>query len=96
MKPTTELLRERAKTHGDFKQNAEISQSLKLFFRKMKGYKKLNMVQQEALDMIFLKLSRIMSGQPNVQDHWDDIGGYAELASRQIFKDNVVVTEKKK
>jgi hypothetical protein len=31
--------------------------------------------------MIALKLSRILSGKPDEQDHWDDIAGYARLAS---------------
>ena len=31
--------------------------------------------------MIALKLSRILSGQANFKDHWDDISGYAKLAS---------------
>ena len=31
--------------------------------------------------MIALKLSRILSGQSNFKDHWDDIAGYAKLAS---------------
>ena len=31
--------------------------------------------------MIALKLSRILSGQSNFKDHWDDIAGYAKLGS---------------
>jgi hypothetical protein len=38
-------------------------------------------VHREALDMIALKLSRILSGQANFKDHWDDIAGYAKLGS---------------
>jgi hypothetical protein len=37
--------------------------------------------QIEALDMIALKLSRILSGQANFKDHWDDIAGYAKLGA---------------
>jgi len=32
-----------------------------------------------ALEMISLKLARIICGDPNFADHWDDIAGYAEL-----------------
>lgn len=75
------LLQEREKTHGSFKQNALISQCLKQTFQQDGHYKDLCNEHAEALDMIALKLSRILSGQANFKDHWDDIAGYAKLAS---------------
>lgn len=33
----------------------------------------------EAVEMILVKLSRILNGDPNHEDHWDDIAGYAHL-----------------
>ena len=74
------LLVERESTHGNFTTNARISQILKEIFLD-NGYKHFTPAQIEALDMIALKLSRILSGQPNFRDHWDDIAGYAKLAS---------------
>ena len=74
------LLQERQKTHGDFKQNAQISQQLKSMFGGY-GMQAFPAAQKEALDMIALKLSRILSGQANFKDHWDDIAGYAKLGS---------------
>jgi hypothetical protein len=84
------LLEEREKTHGSFARNAEISQSLKQVMHGTysrggakfgTAYGQLNEVHAEALDMIALKLSRILSGQANHKDHWDDIAGYAKLAT---------------
>jgi hypothetical protein len=75
------LLQEREKTHGSFLQNAVISQGLKVQLRSREGWNDLSPVHKEAIDMICLKLSRIMSGQANFKDHWDDIAGYAKLAS---------------
>ncbi len=82
------LLQEREKTHGDFKINALIAQELKAVFRGMLGtaslpthYQTMSCVHREALDMIALKLSRILSGQANFKDHWDDIAGYAKLGA---------------
>lgn len=69
------LLNERDKTHGSFAKNAEISQKLKAIFREQS----MNQAQREALDMIALKLSRILSGKANFKDHWADIAGYAKL-----------------
>jgi hypothetical protein len=41
---------------------------------------------KEALDMIALKLSRILSGQANFKDHWLDLSGYSLLAAEACDK----------
>lgn len=74
------LLQERQKTHGSFETNAEISQQFKAIFARY-GAGGLDPVYREALDMIALKLSRILSGQHAYRDHWDDVAGYAKLAA---------------
>lgn len=81
---TETLLTERHSTHGRFKDNAELSQALKYILRQQFGWSKLSMVQREALEMICLKVSRIMSGKPYELQHWEDIVGYAELAIKEI------------
>lgn len=78
------LLEERGKTHGSFAHNAAISQSLKRMFR-AEGFPEHDL-HREALDMIAVKLSRILSGQADFKDHWDDISGYAKLASEICTK----------
>lgn len=76
------LLEERAKTHGSFGMNAQFSQSLKSIIQSdMSGYATMHPIHREALDMIALKLSRILSGQASFKDHWDDIAGYAKLGA---------------
>lgn len=80
------LLVARQATHGNFADNARISQYLKRYFRTEKGHFGLPDVQQEAIDMICLKLSRIMSGQADYADHWNDIAGYAKLAAEVCTK----------
>lgn len=75
-----ELLQTREKTHGSFSKNAEISQALKSILHAEMAHEQ-NVVFRESIDMICLKLSRIASGQASVKDHWDDISGYALLAS---------------
>lgn len=80
------LLVERQRTHGSFELNARISQVLKSVIQgryvgQPSEYNSLDPVHREALDMIALKLSRILSGQASYADHWDDIAGYAKLAS---------------
>lgn len=74
----------RHKTHGSFAENAEVSQHIKDLLRSRPGYSKLTNVQRESVDMIALKLSRIVSGKAGEKDHWVDIGGYADLAVQEI------------
>lgn len=82
---TEELLKERAKTHGSFKHHATITQSLKANLqdscRGQLHYGTLCPEHREALEMIVHKIGRIIAGNPNVKDHWDDIAGYARLGS---------------
>lgn len=77
------ILADRQKIHGTFADNARLSQNLKaLVF----AYSiDLNDEQHEALEMILHKVARIACGDPNHVDHWDDIAGYATLASRSII-----------
>ena len=78
------ILEERGKTHGDFTENAEISQRLKDLVRPTASRR--TDVQNEALDMILHKISRICVGDPNHQDNYDDIAGYAKLVSDRLEK----------
>ena len=78
---TEELLTSRNSTHGDFADNARVSQALKFIIANHTGHK-VSLTQHEALDMICLKISRIITGDPNFKDHWDDIAGYATLAAK--------------
>lgn len=81
------LLAEREKTHGRFDIHAHFSQLLKDIMRSENGnWDSLVMRQKESLDMISGKIARILAGDPNHKDHWDDIAGYARLAANAIKK----------
>ena len=67
------------KSHGDYRMTAEMSQNLKSTMSTGKNWEKLNNSQREALEMIAVKIARILSGDANFRDHWIDIEGYAEL-----------------
>lgn len=81
---TQELLAERGKTHGDFGDHARVTQELKLVMFAERNYKNLSEVQKEALEMIQHKVGRILAGNPDHKDHWDDIAGYARLVSERL------------
>ena len=73
------LLVEREKTHGSFIMGSKVAQELKEAFRW--GPKELQHSQREALDLIATKIGRIVCGDPNNKDHWEDIAGYAKLGA---------------
>lgn len=75
----TQIIELRARTHGDYEQNASTAQSLKEMFRQSSGWGNLKPQQRESLDLIATKLGRILSGDPQHADHWLDLGGYAKL-----------------
>lgn len=77
------ILDERKKTHGDFTDHARITRNLKHVMTAELGWGRLMAVQAEALDMIAHKIGRILAGDPNVKDHWDDIAGYATLVANR-------------
>jgi hypothetical protein len=51
--------------------------------RNSPAYPDMSERQCESLDMIAMKMARIMSGDPSEPDHWQDIAGYALLAIKQ-------------
>jgi hypothetical protein len=78
-------LKERAKTHGDFTENAEISQTLKACAKAGSKWDLMTPVQRESIEVILAKIARIVTGNPNHADSWHDIGGYAKLAEDRIL-----------
>jgi hypothetical protein len=82
--PIDKLLVEREKTHGPYKVKAKIIQDLKCAMELTEGWDNLNDMQRESLHMIAHKIGRILSGDPNCADHWDDVAGYARLVSKSL------------
>ena len=80
---TTDLLNERQKTHGDYREVAIIAQMFREIMRGTTGWQRMNDAQREALDSMASKFGRLGSGDPHFRDHWDDVAGYATLASTQ-------------
>lgn len=86
MADTNKILAERGKTHGDFSNQAECTQDLKKAFYNWAQHNKLTPYMKEAADMILHKLARAATGDPFMQDHWDDIAGYATLVSDRVVR----------
>jgi hypothetical protein len=84
-----EVLNERNKTHGNFDDNAIMSQRIKYGMRHGapivgSRWDALTPDKREALEMIALKISRILTGNSDEPDHWRDIAGYASLISERL------------
>jgi Holliday junction resolvasome RuvABC ATP-dependent DNA helicase subunit len=78
-----EILLERGKQYGEFKDHATISQLIKMDMR-YGNWHKLEPYKKEALEMIAHKIARILNGNSNNKDSWDDIAGYAKLVSDRL------------
>jgi len=80
------VLDARGSRYGDFMSHAEVTQQLKnvMMAHLIKKRKTLVVDQQEALEMIFHKVGRIVNGDPDYADSWLDIAGYAKLVSDRL------------
>lgn len=74
-------LDERARTHGDYNGHAAVTQMLKQIMRAAPKWGELKYHEQETLEMVAHKISRILTGDPHFHDHWHDIAGYATLSA---------------
>jgi hypothetical protein len=84
MSSVDKILAERETTYGDYGMQSRISQDFKRVVRMHDG--RLTHFQRESLDMICNKMGRILNGNPNFIDSWDDIAGYATLVVNQLRK----------
>jgi uncharacterized membrane protein len=74
------LTQERKKTHGDWKEQSYVANNLMAVMGQSKNWEEvIDASQRIALMMIATKISRILTGDPNEPDHWNDIAGYAHL-----------------
>lgn len=98
MSQLNSILAERKTTHGNFADNASYSQDFKEIIQNSLNYQRetLSDMQREALDMIVHKIARILAGNPNHRDSWDDIAGYATLVSNSLAPRSVTSEEQLK
>ena len=89
-----DTLKARGRTHGDYGRHAEVTQRLKLVVRQRwerhsdiyAGHRVEDSIR-EALDMILHKIGRIVVGDDQEVDHWQDIAGYATLVVKELEKE---------
>lgn len=80
-----QILKARGSVYGSFMANADVSQKLKNLYRNTNNWGGLSYDIQEMLDMIALKISRILTGNdPEHVDNFRDIAGYATIVADRI------------
>jgi len=81
-----QILTERGERYGKFVNHARISQSLKRVIADQLEARPLLLTadQQEALEMICHKIARIINGDPDYADSWQDVAGYAQLVADRL------------
>jgi hypothetical protein len=81
-----EVLVARGSKYGPFISNAVVSQELKTTFRSTPNWNDLSLDVKEMLDVMALKISRILTGDPEYDDNYVDIAGYAQIVVDRIRK----------
>jgi predicted AAA+ superfamily ATPase len=81
-----EVLAERGKRYGNFKDHANICQDIKRTMQATRSWKVCSDSQRQALEVIADKIARSLNGDPNYEDNWVDIIGYAQLVLDQLRK----------
>jgi hypothetical protein len=79
------ILEDREKRYANFAHNAHIVQALRRILHDQVTWKALPFDSQLAIEMILLKIVRIVNGgMPDYIDNWLDIAGYATLVKNRI------------
>lgn len=79
-----DTLQERGKNYGNYREQTTISKNIKEAMQERAKYWEMESDQQDALEMIAVKMSRIVNGDPDYADNWADIAGYATLVKDRL------------
>ena len=79
-----DIISEREKTHGRFRDNARVGQMIRHAIRTGPMWDNMSNVQRECLDHMAGKIGRIVSGNHDFLDHWVDLRNYPELVIRDL------------
>jgi hypothetical protein len=82
-------LKERGTRYGDFATHAEYAECFNLVYLSSPNWETMSPDCKESLRIIANKIGRILNGDPEYDDNWVDIAGYATLVLRRIRGANV-------
>lgn len=78
------VLHARGQQYGDYETMANVAQALKDLLREAAAAGTVAPYQWESLELICTKMARIVCGNPNHEDSWTDIAGYAKLVADRL------------
>ena len=84
---TSELLKDRGPSHGDYEDGALFAQNLKDMYRECPMWNKMSPVEKETLDLVSLKIARMLFGNFN-RDDSADAAAYFSLVANLYNLDN--------
>lgn len=88
MNEIRDILKERGDRYGDFTDHARICQGFKtVMWDARDGWERLTDPQKQALEVIADKIARILNGDPQYLDSWQDIIGYTQLVIDRLPRD---------
>ncbi|MEZ0137340.1 MAG: hypothetical protein AB9Q22_10090 [Candidatus Reddybacter sp.] len=79
-----QILAQRGERYGLFAEHARITQNIKGAMADSRNWAELSVDKKECLEMLAHKMGRILNGDPEYQDSWDDIAGYSTLVSKNL------------
>lgn len=79
-----DTLVQRGSRYGSFAEQGKIEQNIKRVFRDTPNWETLPDDSKSSLEMIAVKVSRILKGDSEYHDSWHDIEGYAKLVADRI------------
>ena len=83
-KSLNQVLAERGERYGSFYDQSVLAMCLKELIRANDNWINLAPDQKNALDNILCKVARIINGDPDYEDNWRDIAGYATLVLQRL------------
>lgn len=82
---------ERGARYGaTYMEQARVTQSVKRAMADSAQWNSLKDDQRDALEMIAVKVGRILTGDPDYLDSWHDIAGYARLIEKRLTPQETV------
>lgn len=82
-----QVLAERGSRYGSFVEHADISQNLQAVLWDSPNWPNMPLDARQALVVICDKIARMTNGDPDYDDNWVDIIGYATLVLNRIRAD---------
>lgn len=90
-----ETLAERGSRYGIFAHHARAAQRLQDAMRTTANWDRLADDSKQALTVIADKIARILTGDPEYEDNWHDIQGYAKLVEDRILSRGIYANEQR-